>query len=100
MLLLAILSLAYFGVAALIAENDLPAELLPISFVALAVAVMWDGRMALVMVMVLAVVTAAQPAFAGFPVLATTPVGGAAAALSVRAVRRRAQTWIFVAIIA
>ena len=99
-LLLAILSLAYFGVAALIAENDLPAELLPISFVALAVAVMWDGRMALVMVMVLAVVTAAQPAFAGFPVLATTLVGGAAAALSVRAVRRRAQTWIFVAIIA
>ena len=67
---------------------------------ALAVAVMWDGRMALVMVMVLAVVTAAQPAFAGFPVLATTLVGGAAAALSVRAVRRRAQTWIFVAIIA
>ena len=99
-LLLAILSLAYFGVAALIAKNDLPAELLPISFVALAVAVMWDGRMALVMVMVLAVVTAAQPAFAGFPVLATTLVGGAAAALSVRAVRRRAQTWIFVAIIA
>jgi len=99
-LLLAILALAYFGVAALIAENDLPAELLPISFVALAVAVMWDGRMALVMVMVIAVVTVAQPAFAGFPVLATTLVGGSAAALSVRAVRRRAQTWVFVAIIA
>lgn len=99
-LLLAILSLTYFGVAALIAANDLPTELLPISFVALAVAVMWDGRMALVMVMVLSVVTVAQPAFAGFPVLATTLVGGSAAALSVRAVRRRAQTWIFVAIIA
>ena len=99
-LLLAILSLVYFGVAALIAENELPAELLPISFVALAVAVLWDGRMALVMVVVLAVVTVAQPPFAGFPVLATTLVGGAAAALSVRAVRRRAQTWIFVAIIA
>ena len=56
--------------------------------------------MALVMVMVLSVVTVAQPAFAGFPVLATTLVGGSAAALSVRAVRRRAQTWIFVAIIA
>ena len=99
-LLLAILALAYFGVAALIAENDLPPELLPISFVALAAAVLWDGRMALVMVMVLAVVTVAQPAFAGFPILATTLVGGSAAALSVRAVRRRAQTWIFVAIIA
>ena len=87
-LLLAILALAYFGVAALIADNDLPAELLPISFVALAAAVLWDGRLALVMVMVLAVVTVAQPAFAGFPVLATTLVGGSAAALSVRAVRR------------
>ena len=99
-LLLAILSLAYFGVAALIAKNDLPAELLPISFVALVTAVLWDGRMALVMVMVLSVVTVAQPAFAGFPSLATTLVGGSAAALSVRAVRRRVQTWIFVAIIA
>ena len=99
-LMLAILALAYFGVAIAIAGNDLPPELLPIAFVALATAVLWDGRMALVMVMVLAVLTAAQPAFDSFQVLATTLVGGSAAALSVRAVRRRAQTWIFVAIIA
>ena len=99
-LMLAILALAYFATAALIAENDLPAELLPISFVALVAAVLWDGRMALVMVLVLAVLTVAQPVFDSFPILATTLVGGSAAALSVRAVRRRAQTWIFVAIIA
>ena len=41
-----------------------------------------------------------QTDFDRIQVLATTLVGGAAAALSVRAVRRRAQTWIFVAIIA
>ncbi len=98
--LLAILAMAYFVIAKLIAANDLPTELLPIAFVGLVVAVLWDGRMALVMVMVLSVLTAAQDAFEGFPILATTLVGGSAAALSVRAVRRRAQTWIFVAIIA
>ncbi len=99
-LTLAILSLAYFAAAAVIAKNDFPAELLPISFIALVAAVLWDGRMALVMVMVLSVLTVSQPAFGGVSVLATTLVGGSAAALSVRAVRSRAQTWIFVAIIA
>ena len=99
-LMLAILAIAYFAVAAVIAAHDFPPELLPIAFVALTAAVLWDGRMALVMVMVLAVLTAAQAEFQGFHVLATTLVGGAAAALSVRAVRRRAQAWIFGAIIA
>ena len=99
-LTLAILAIAYFAVAAVIAKNDFPPELLPISFVALTAAVLWDGRMALVMVMVLSVLTVSQSSFGGVSVLATTLVGGAAAALSVRAVRSRAQTWIFVAIIA
>ena len=99
-LTLAILAIAYFVSAAVIAGGDFPPELLPIAFVALVTAVLWDGRMALVMVMVLAVLTAAQTDFGGFHVLAFTLIGGSAAALSVRAVRRRAQTWIFVAIIA
>ena len=99
-LMLAVLAIAYFAMAKVIAANGLPAELLPIAFVALTAAILWDGRMALVMVMVLSLLTGAQDAFEGFRVLATTIVGGSAAALSVRAVRRRAQTWIFVAIIA
>jgi putative nucleotidyltransferase with HDIG domain len=96
---LAVLAFAYFAIAKLIAVNQFPAELLPIAFVALTAAVLWDGRMALVMVMVLAVLTAAQDEFQSFRVLATTLVGGSAAALCVRAVRTRAQTWIFVAIV-
>ena len=99
-LTLAVVAVGYFAIAKVIAANAFPAELLPIAFVGLTVAVLWDGRMALVMVMVLSVVTVAQDAFDSFNVLATTLVGGSAAALSVRAVRRRAQTWIFVAIIA
>jgi putative nucleotidyltransferase with HDIG domain len=99
-LMLAIFTVAYFVAAAVIAVNDFPSELLPIAFVALATAVLWDGRMALVMVMVLAVLTAAQTPFENVQVMTTTLVGGSAAALSVRAVRRRAQAWIFGAIIA
>jgi len=90
---------AYFGVAGLIARHDLPPELLPATFVALATAVLWDARMALVLGLTVGVVTGAQPPFVDFGILITTTVGGAAAALSVRAVRRRAQTWIFVALI-
>ena len=99
-LTLAILAAAYFVTAKVIAVNEFPTELLPIAFVALVTAVLWDGRMALVMVMVLAMLTTAQTAFGGFQTLAFTLIGGSAAALSVRAVRRRAQTWIFVALIA
>jgi cyclic-di-AMP phosphodiesterase PgpH len=90
-----------FGLAGgVVARQGLAPELLPIAFVALGVAVLWDGRMALILSMVLAALVGAQLPFysvhAWLPVL----VGGAAAALSVRAVRRRSQTWIFIAIIA
>jgi putative nucleotidyltransferase with HDIG domain len=95
------LIVAYFATAALIARNGFPTELLPIAFVALALAVLWDGRMALVLVAVLAIQTGVQQPFLGqgAGVTAVTLAGGAAAALSARAVRRRAQTWVFIAII-
>jgi hypothetical protein len=93
------LILAYFGVAAIIARNELPPELLPVAFVALGAGVLWDGRMALVLVTLLAVLTGVQQPFSSAGVITTTILGGTAAALSVRAVRRRAQTWVFVAII-
>ncbi|MGD2068315.1 MAG: HDIG domain-containing protein [Gemmatimonadota bacterium] len=101
-LLMGMVAAAYFGAAALVAGQGLPPELLPVAFVALAVAVLWDGRMALVLTIVLAVVTGVQPSFRGDAahVIAVTLLGGASAALSVRAVRRRAQTWVFSAIIA
>ncbi|MEX0741253.1 MAG: HDIG domain-containing metalloprotein, partial [Phycisphaeraceae bacterium] len=100
MLLITLLVGAYFGAAGILANNNYPAELLPIAFVSLAVAVLWDSRAALVLAIILAVLTGAQPPFGNYPIVVTTLIGGAAAALSVRAVRRRAQTWVFIAIIA
>ncbi|HZD04691.1 MAG TPA: HDIG domain-containing protein, partial [Longimicrobiales bacterium] len=99
--LMALLAGAFFGAAALVASYGLAYELIPVAFVALAVAVLWDGRMALVLAMVLTVAVATQPPFAPrtVEVVAMTLMGGAAAALSVRAVRRRAQAWVFGAII-
>ncbi len=101
MLLLALLLATYFGSAIVISRVAMfPPELLPITFVTLSVAVVWDGRLALVLALVLAAVTASLTPFQGVDVLVTTMVGGGAAALSVRVVRRRSQSWTFIAIIA
>lgn len=97
--LMAALVAVYLGAAAIVERSDWPVEALPVAFVALAVAVLWDGRMALVLALVLAVLSGVQPGLQGISVVVTTLLGGAAAAMSVRAVRRRAQTWIFIAII-
>ncbi len=98
--LVALLVTAYFGAAAAIARNGISPEWLPIAFVALPVGVLWDGRMALVLVLVVAAVTGALPPFASYGVPLVVMTGGAAAAMSVRAVRRRSETWVSIAIIA
>lgn len=98
--LLGSLLAVFIAVAGIVHHNDWPVELLPIAFVALAISVLWDGRMALVLVLTLAALVAIQPGLGSNYLLTTVLVGGAAAALSVRAVRRRAQTWIFIAVIA
>ena len=90
----------YFIMARIIASNEvLPHEALPIAFVVLTLAVLWDSRVALVMGLVLAGLTVAQPEFASTDTLFLVMIGAGAAALCVRVVRRRAQTWVFVAII-
>jgi cyclic-di-AMP phosphodiesterase PgpH len=100
LLLQSALVLAFMGAAGILARNDLPSELLPIAFVALAVAVLWDGRVALILTAVLAAVVGTQLPFQSVHAWLPHFAGGAAAALSVRVVRRRAQTWIFIALIA
>jgi cyclic-di-AMP phosphodiesterase PgpH len=77
--------------------------LIPIAFPALVVAVLWDGRLALNMSLVMAILLSGQTPFLGGAVLTTLVtlvMAGAAASLSVRVVRRRAQTWSFIIIIA
>jgi len=100
LLLLALLISGYFGVGAVIAAQGWPSELLPIAFVTLAVAVLWDGRLALVLALILGVLTGALGPFSDFRILAVTLMAGASAALTVRVIRRRAQTWVFAAVIA
>ena len=100
LVLQAALVVIYFVVARVIAYNGWPPEALPVAFVVLAISVLWDSRLALVMGLVLAGLTVAQPPFANPNVLFPVMIGGAAAAMCVRVVRRRAQTLVFVAIIA
>ena len=93
------LVLLYFVVARVVASYDWPPEALPVAFVVLALSVLWDSSIALVMGLVLASLTVAQPPFAELDILFPVMIGGAAAAMSVRVVRRRAQTLVFVGII-
>ena len=101
MLLLTLLLSTYFGCTIAVSQVALlPPEALPIAFVTLPVAVLWDRRLALMLALVLATVTASLTPFQDVDVLVTTMIGGGAAALSVRVVRRRSQSWTFIAIIA
>ena len=97
---IAFLILAAVGIAALVAGYALPPTLIPIAFPALVVAILWDGRLALNLSLILAVLLSAQTPFLGTVALLTLVTGGAVASLSVRVVRRRAQIWGFIGIIA
>lgn len=90
----------YFLAAFLLAAQGAPAAALPVTFVAVTLAILWDGRLALAAAFVLAAVTALQEPFAAVHDFATVFAGGAAAALVVRAYRRLAQTWVFIAVVA
>ena len=100
LLLLALLTATYFGAALAIDRGGIPAEWLPIAFVALPVAVLWDTRMSLLLVLVLAAITGTLQPFSSYGTVLVVMVAGAAAAMSVRAVRRRSDTWVSIAIIA
>ena len=101
LLLIAILTAVYFVAATGIARGELPGEWLPIAFVALPVAVLWDTRMALLLALVLGAITGTLQPFSGdYGTVLVVMVTGAAAGMSVRAVRRRADTWVSIAIIA
>lgn len=99
LLLIALLVAAYFGAGIVIDRGGLATEWLPIAFVALPVAVLWDTRMALYLVLLIAVITGTLAPFAEYGMVLALIAGGSAAAMSVRAVRRRSETWVSIAII-
>ena len=90
---LAVLIVAVSGLAALVAHGELPPELIPVPFATLVVAVLWGGRLALVMALVLALLLGGQTPFLGAATAFSAAVGGAAASFGVRLAHRRLQTW-------
>jgi membrane-associated HD superfamily phosphohydrolase len=94
------LVLAVAGAAALISRTGAAWQLIPIAFAALTLATLYDGVLALLAVFVLVALIMPDPVFAGTAIPFFTLMGGAAAALSGRVVRRRAHTWAFAAVIA
>jgi putative nucleotidyltransferase with HDIG domain len=96
---IAALVLAVAGGAALVARYDMPTSLIPIAFPALVVAILWDGRLALNLSLILAILLSGQTPFVGLVALVTLVTGGAVASLIVRVVRRRAQVWSFIVLI-
>ncbi len=99
LLLFAGLVVAVAGSAALIARFELPVELIPVTFAALIVAVLWEGRLGLNLALVLALLIGGQAPFLGVTAPFTIAIGGAAATFAVRAVQRRSQTWTFILLI-
>lgn len=99
-ILVTLLILGLIVSAAITSRSGWPVEIVPIALPTVIVAALWDGRMALTLSLVLAILLAGQTPFLGLSSLYTLVLGGAAAGLGVRVVRRRAQTWVFVGVIA
>ncbi|HEU4453500.1 MAG TPA: HDIG domain-containing protein, partial [Longimicrobium sp.] len=97
---LGLITVAVAALAALIGRLELPPELIPVPFATMVIAVLWGGRLALAMALILALILGGQAPFLGVAVPFTAAVGGAAAAFGVRVAQRRLQTWMVVGIIA
>lgn len=74
-------------------------ELIPVAFAVMLFSMLFDSRVALLAAAVLAVLVGIQPSFAGTHAVAVAFVGGAAAALSMRVIRRRAQAYVSIAVV-
>jgi putative nucleotidyltransferase with HDIG domain len=76
-----------------------PAVAVPVAFAALLIGALYDGLLGVAVAAVVALLAAGQPPLAG----ATTPfltfMAGATAAMGVRGVRRRSDSWILLAIV-
>jgi cyclic-di-AMP phosphodiesterase PgpH len=88
------------GAAAAVGRTGAPVELVPVAFPALVIAILWDGRIALNLALVLAALLAIQAPFLTMSSRVLLLLGGSAAALSVRVVRRRAQGLVLGMVIA
>lgn len=99
-LFLGFLVLVVAGIASPIGRFGLPPELIPVPFATLMAAVLWGGRLALVLALVLALLLGGQQPFVGMTVPFEAAVAGAAAAFGLRLAQRRLQAWGLIVLIA
>jgi len=99
--LLALLAAIAIGASAAAAQlvPNAP-ELVPIAFVAIVVSALFDRRLGLLVAIFLAALIGVQPAYRSAPSLTVLLVGGAAAALVVRPVGRRDQSYLWMLVTA
>ena len=82
--------------AALVAHmRPLRPELIPVTLAAIVVSALFDQRISMLITMIVTILVGAQAPFRGTNALFVNLVGGAVAALSVRAVTRRYQSYIW-----
>ena len=89
---------AYHLAGTVVLALDAPPSAMPIAFLSVALSVLWGGRMAVLATVVACALTAVQEPFQSVQTFVILMIGGSAAAISVRAFRRLAQTWAFIAI--
>jgi putative nucleotidyltransferase with HDIG domain len=97
---IALLTLVLGSAASVVASSGQTAALVPIALPVLIIAALWDGRMALSYALIVTILLSTQAPFSGVSPLFTMALAGAAAAMAVRVVLRRSQTWVFVSVIA
>jgi putative nucleotidyltransferase with HDIG domain len=98
---LAVLAAIVVAAGAVIARGEpVRPELVPVAFAAVLLSLLFDQRISLVGAMVLAVLIGGQGPFRGTNALFMNLIGGAAAALSVRRIRRRNDSFRWIAIAA
>lgn len=100
LVVITLLTLVLGAAASIVASSGQTAALVPIALPVLIVAALWDGRMALSYALIVAILLSTQAPFSGVSPLFTMVLAGAAAAMVVRVVLRRSQTWVFVSVIA
>lgn len=98
LLALLFLTVLASAAAAALAPNVRP-ELIPVAFAAIILSVLFDPRISMIAAMILAVLAGGQSVYRGTNALFLNLLAGAAAALSVRVIRRRDQAYYSILVV-
>jgi cyclic-di-AMP phosphodiesterase PgpH len=96
----AAVAVVIFGAFLVAQARPLRPELIPVALAVVIISALFDQRIAMISAMVLAILVGFQSVFRGTNALFINLVGGAVAAFSVRAIRRRNQSYYWIVAIA